>query len=155
MNKKSIFAFMLVFAVGTIVGWQVATYRANKKFMKILVPPTMIEKANELFCGMTKEEIKEMMTTAKKYASNAVDEEKIATLWQAMLALQIKAQLEQGDTNKVAAIISKRLSDFQDKYNSGDYKGHEWESLTDTLAQQIIRQPTNAPYSSPEADSKR
>ena len=155
MNKKSILALTLVFAVGIIIGWQVATYRTNKKFMKILLPPQMTEKVSELICGMTKEEFKETVTSVKKYAQNAVEEEKIATLWQAMLAMQIKAQLERGDTNKVNAIISKRLNDFQDEYNNGDYKGHEWESLTDTLAQQIIRQPTNAPYSQPQTVEKR
>jgi len=155
MNKKSIFAFTLVFALGITIGWQVATYRANRIFMKVLVPPEMAEKASELFCGMTNEEIKEIMTTAKKYANNAVDEQNIATLWQALLTLQIKAQLERGDTNEVAEIISKRLSDFQDMYNSGDYKGQEWESLTDTLAQQIMRQPTNSPYSHPQTVEKR
>ena len=60
MNTKRIIAFTLIFAVGITIGWQVATYRANKKIMKILVSPQMIEKANEMFCGMTKEETKEI-----------------------------------------------------------------------------------------------
>lgn len=100
MNKKSILAFTLVFAVGIIIGWQVATYRANKKFMKILLPQEMTEKVNEYFSGMTKEEINETISSVKKYAQNAVDEGKIATLWQAMLAIQIKTQLEQAILTK-------------------------------------------------------
>ena len=131
---------LILLAAGFILGWAIANTIAHRNFEKFKsawdpARKMAYEESAAFQKTLTKEEMEQMRQDIRDYGKRSVEEIQMMALWQGVFATQIQGLLNAGDTDQVDIVLTRAISQFQDKYKEGKFIGTEYEKIADACAQ--------------------
>ena len=129
---------LITLILGLLIGWAVATFIARRnidRMVKTWSPEYQqyVAESAEFAQSLTSEELEQMRKDIHEYAQYNIDENLIKTLWQAVLAMEIRNARACDDTNRINRLLDDRSARLKEYHTEGRYNGTEWERLANKM----------------------